>query len=144
MTRSGTDFYVVWVDESNGNFEIYLRRWNGSAWETAGGNSASGGGISNTSGDSRAPTIYVAPNGKVYVAWYDNTTGDYEIYVRGLTGGTWQEVGLSSASAGGISANAGASSHPIVKTSPGNIPVVAWADDSGGNYEIYVLKYPNP
>jgi hypothetical protein len=43
--------YVTWHD-SNMNYEIYVRRWNGSSWEEVGAGSASGGGISNSGGDS--------------------------------------------------------------------------------------------
>ncbi len=38
---------VAWQDGAGGDQEIYLRRWNGTAWEELDG-SASGGGVSNT------------------------------------------------------------------------------------------------
>jgi hypothetical protein len=76
--------YIAWEDDGDGDDEIYVRRWNGSSWEEVGSGSASGGGISNNSGSSRRPALDIAPEpyGTPYVAWYDNSSGDYEIYVR--------------------------------------------------------------
>lgn len=71
---------VAWYDDSSGDNEIYVRRWNGTAWVEMGNGSASGGGISNNSGDSDFPvTAFV--NGRLYVAWEDNSSGNYEVYI---------------------------------------------------------------
>jgi hypothetical protein len=48
----------------------------------AGIGSASGGGISDNSGASYSPSLAIAPDGTPYVAWHDDTNGDYEIYVE--------------------------------------------------------------
>jgi hypothetical protein len=72
---------VAWEDDSGGDREIYVRRWNGSSWEEVGSGSASGGGISDSGGYSYDPSLAVA-DGTPYVAWYDYNGGDYEIYVR--------------------------------------------------------------
>jgi len=52
--------YVAWDDNSDGDAEIYVRRWNGSSWEEVGSGSASGGGISDNSGDSWSPSAAIA------------------------------------------------------------------------------------
>lgn len=46
----------------------------------------------------------ITPDGTPYVAWRD-TSGDWEIYVRRWNGSSWEEVGTSSASGGGVSDN---------------------------------------
>jgi hypothetical protein len=74
--------YVAWQNSGSPDSEIYVRRWSGSAWEEAGAGSASGGGVSDNSSDSRAPVLAVAPDGWLWGAWTDNGDGDYEIYVR--------------------------------------------------------------
>jgi PKD repeat protein len=51
-----------------------------------GAGSATGGGISDNSGDSYFPSVAIAPDGTPYVAWHDNSGGDYEIYVRRWVG----------------------------------------------------------
>jgi len=59
-----------------------VRRWDGSSWEEVGAGSASGGGISDNSGWSGAPSVTITPGGMPYVAWSDYSYGDAEIYVR--------------------------------------------------------------
>jgi len=74
--------YVAWLDNSDGEYEIYVRRWNGSSWKEVGSGSASGGGISDNNSGSVAPAVAIAPDGTSYVAWSDYGGGDAEIYVR--------------------------------------------------------------
>ncbi len=135
--------YVAWKDYSLGfyNHEIYVRRWNGSSWEEVGTGSASGGGISDNSGESVSPSVAIAPDGTPYVAWKDESNGNGEIYVRRWNGNGWEEVGAGSASGGGISDNSGESYVPSVAISPGGTPYVAWYDDSSGDCEIYVRRW---
>ncbi len=80
--------YVAWQDDNSGNKEIYVRHWNGSTWAEVEAGSASGGGISNNSGQSLSPSLAIAPDGTPYVAWEDSSSGSgYEIYVRRWGGG---------------------------------------------------------
>jgi hypothetical protein len=140
VTPDGTP-YIAWHDSSDGDYEIYVRRWNGSSWEEVGAGSASGGGISNNSGNSYYPSMAIAPDGRSYVAWEDWSDGNWEIYVRRWNGSSWEEVGAGSASGGGISNNGGTSQWPSVGVAPDGRPYVAWQDDSGGNFEIYVRHW---
>ena len=67
--------------------EIYLREFSGGTWNELGG-SASGGGLSNTAGDSGSPTLaYHA--GSLFAAWRDNTTGPYDVYAVRYDGAAW-------------------------------------------------------
>jgi hypothetical protein len=134
--------YVAWGDDSGGDSEIYVRRWNGSDWEEVGTDSASGGGISDNSGHSSVPSVAIAPNGTPYVAWGDQLgSANWEIYVRRWNGSDWEEVGTGSASGGGISDNTGGSGWPSLAIAPDGRPYVAWGDDSGGDWEIYVRRW---
>ncbi len=128
---------VAWYDSSLIQREIYGVTWNGSAWVAAGAGSNSGGGISDTAGDSREPNLALGPSGTPYVVWQESVD-NYEIYVRQLRGGVWAEVGAGSASAGGISNTNGQSDYPVIAAAPDGRLFVAWEDESGGDAEIYV------
>ena len=135
--------FVAWADYRSWDYEAYVRRWSGSSWEEVGSGSASGGGISNNSGDAWHPSLAIGPDGHPYVAWVDNSGGDYQVYVRGWSGSSWQEVGLGSASGRGISDSGGNASHPSLAFASDGIPYIAWRDYYSGNAEIYVRRYSN-
>jgi len=73
---------VAWEDGSSGDRQIYVRRWHGGRWEEVGAGSASDDGISDTTGESRLPSIATAANGTRTVAWSDYSSGTRDIYVR--------------------------------------------------------------
>jgi len=135
--------WVAWEDYSswNGIAEIYIRRWSGSSWETVGSGSASGGGISNSSGESYDPSLTIAPDGSAFVAWEDYNVTDKEIYVRRWNGSSWADAGSGSASGGGMSDNAGDSRFPTLAAAPDGSVYIAWQDRSSGENEIYVLRW---
>src|SRR4051812_32244651 len=65
VATDGANIYVAW---ESGASEIFVRRWNGTAWGEVGVGSAAGGGISNNAGHSRFPSIVLAPDGTPVVA----------------------------------------------------------------------------
>jgi hypothetical protein len=133
--------YVAWSDDSAGDSEIYVLRWNGNSWEEVGVGSASEGGISNNNGSSGQPSLAVAPDGIPYVAWCDDSAGDSEIYMRRWTGNSWEEIGIGSASEGGISNNASTSYQPSLTVAPDGTLYVAWSDGIAEDSEIYVQHW---
>jgi len=134
--------YVAWDDSSDGDAEIYVRRWSGSAWNGVGFESASGGGISDNSGASTKASLAISSDGVLYVAWEDESNGESQIYVRRWNGSWWQEVGTSSATVGGISDSSGGSYEPSLAIHPtSGEPWVAWSDFSAGDAEIYVRRW---
>jgi|GEM_PF-952180 len=137
---------VAWVDSSSSSNEIYIRRWNpvGGTWDEIGAGSASSGGISNNSGDSGRPSLALDSYGNPVVAWYDNSSGNYEIYIKRWTGNGWVEIGYGSTSGGGISVDSGISEWPYLALDAYSNPLVAWDDDTSGDNEIYVKRWqPN-
>jgi hypothetical protein len=132
--------YVAWASLSDGDYDIYVRRWNGSSWEEVGVGSATGGGISDNSGQSWYPSVAIDLFGTPYVAWHDDSGANNEVYVRRWNGSSWEEVGVGSATGGGISDNSGQSTYPAIATAPSGTPYVAWDDDSSGD-EIYVRRW---
>ena len=113
----------------------------GAGWQPVGANSASGGGISNNSGDSVWPSLAVGPDGNPWVAWHDDTPNKTEIYVRRWTGTAWEQVGASSATGGGISNNKGDSRFVDLHVAANGQAFAAWTDSSAGNSEVYLRQW---
>ncbi len=136
--------FVAWYDysDSGGDAEIYVRRWDGDSWNEVGTGSASGGGVSNNNGLSIHPDIAAAPDGTIFIAWADGSSGNQEIYVRQWDGSQWAEIGEHSASGQGISDNTGLSTSPSLAVDPDGIPYVAWSDlSSGSAAAVYVRRW---
>ena len=73
---------VVWGYNINSyNREIYLKQWNGNEWEEL-DNSASEGGISNSSGLSMSPSIAINSSGNPVVAWSEESDLYSSIYIK--------------------------------------------------------------
>lgn len=109
-------------------------------WLPVGTGSASDGGISDNSGYSGFPALAIAPNGMPYAVWEDASNGNNEIYARAWNGSHWEEVGIGSASGGGISNTPGRSQVPDIAIAPDGTPYVTWVDSTNG-YEIYVRAW---
>ncbi len=134
---------IAWEDTSDGDPEIYVRRWDGLDWVAMGTGSDSGGGISDNNDDSFNPSVATAPDGSAIIAWEDYSPIVPEIYVRRWNGEAWVEMGTHSASGRGISYNPGTSNLPLVAVSPDGTAIVTWVDfsDEGENPDIYVLRW---
>ena len=137
--------YVVW-DNFEGypstDHRIYIRRWNGAAWQEVGNDSAGGGGLSQGFGSAFTPAI--TPGGTPYVAWYQafGGSGIADIYVRRWNGSHWEEAGLGSASGMGISGTTAARDPSLAVSIDGTV-YAAWRDHNfdGSFPEIYVRQY---
>ncbi len=139
---------VAWqdVDDVNGDADIYVRRFEAGAWAEMAA-SGTGSGISTTlNNSSTGPSVEINPvGGQPGVAWVEFSLGDFEIFFRefdpaALPAATW----LQRASSGqnqGVSGNGGVSLQPSLAYDPAGQPVIAWADNSSGNYEIYVRRF---
>jgi hypothetical protein len=119
--------YVVWTDNVSGDPNICFKR------STDGGATWSGiTRLSWTTGLSYNPRVAAGSGGSVHVVWYDNVTGNSEIYYKRSTDGGASWSGLTR-----LTWNAEWSSNPdITAVNSGKIHVVWW-DESPGNYEIF-------
>ncbi|MCB9135099.1 MAG: hypothetical protein H6636_06710 [Anaerolineales bacterium] len=140
--------YVVWTGKSEQDLsrpgEIYVQAWDGSSWGEVGEGSASGEGISQGGELSIFPSIAIAPDGTVYVAWGELLDNGFsaQIYIKAWDGENWLEVGEGSASGNGIS-QAFYSTFPSVAIAPDGTPYVAWqdADPWGSSSSIFVRAW---
>jgi hypothetical protein len=120
------DIYVVWCDETPGNREIFFKR------STDGGASWSANKrLTWTSGSSNSPAIAVNGTGNLYIVWYDNTSGNMEIYFKESTDG-----GASWSANKRLTWNSGGSYHPALAAESSDRLHLVWDDETSGS-EIY-------
>jgi hypothetical protein len=122
---------VAWSEKTSdkGYSEIYLRRWDGSAWFEL-DSSASLGGVSQTPlQTSFAPSLALDGSDYPVVAWADYYAGTYRILLRRWNGGAWTDH-LGSGTGYGLSGSAVGCSVPSVALDPQGNPIVAWQQNT--------------
>jgi hypothetical protein len=131
VATSGNNMYIVWEDDTSGNFEILYRR------STDGGANFGENGVainlSNNAGTSTIPFVAASGN-NVYIVWEDNTPGNPEILYRRSTDG-----GANFGATVNLSNNALSSLDPAIAASGNNVYVV-WYDNTPSNFEILYRK----
>jgi hypothetical protein len=128
--------YVVWQDERNGNIDIYAQRLNanGSALWTADGVP-----VCVTTGSQEMPQIDADIFG-AYIAWKDNRSGNYDIYVQRVAPG-----GTASWTANGVAVCTAANTQElpdIIPTGYGGT-ILAWQDYRGGSSPAVYMHHIN-
>jgi hypothetical protein len=129
--------WVAWSEETATDWEIYVKWFDASSWTGWG----SGGGISDTPGDSKFPSLALDSLGRPYVAWTEYVTSTTQIYVKRFDGSNWVEVGSGSASDGGVSTSAHGASDPAVALDDADTPYLAWQDSAATHLDIYVRRF---
>ena len=130
VTSSG-DIHVVWDDDTPGNKEIYYKK------STDGGDTwTASKRITWTPGASMYSGIAVDSTGQLHVVWYENVSGNNEIYYSRSTDG-----GASWSPGQRLTWNSGSSTFPAISAdTSGNVHMV-WYDDTPGNVEVYYKKF---
>lgn len=133
---SGQDVYVVWEDERDGdllNHNIYV-----SVSRDGGQEFAAEDVLLDADVDGAAMSLgprAVAVGEDVYVAWFDNTDGAYDIRVQAShnSGRDWMN---DAARADSDEAGSAYSAWPSIAATESSV-VVAWEDSRGGANDIY-------
>ncbi len=122
---SGSNVYVVWVDHTPRNWDIFFRASNDNG--ATFGNTIN---LSNNVGDSSnpkrsdAPQIAVSSN-NVYVVWVDHTPRNWDIFFRASN-----DNGATFGNTVNLSNNSGESGRPQIAVSGNNVYVVwQYSDD---------------
>jgi hypothetical protein len=121
------NLHVVWFCAAAGNWEIYYKK------STDGGTSwTPSQRLTWNSGVSFYPVISVDSLHNPYVAWFDDTSGNFEICFRMSSDGgtTWR-------SAKRLSQTSGKSEDPAIAVAASGHLHLVWQDDTPGNSEIY-------
>ena len=136
---------IAWQDLTSGNYEIYLKRWNGNAWEEI-DSSAKQGGVSQTlTGLSVNPAVALEKSGNPVIAWEERFGANSDVYTRrlnaGRRGGKWEDVGGKSGFHGGMGGKVGRSAFPSMVLDGRDRPVIAWQDSLSGPFQIFLRTW---
>ena len=112
--------YVVWEDETPGNFDVFFRASQGLGTIN----------VSNNTGFSQNPQIAASGN-NVYVTWEDTTPGNRDIFFA-----VSNNNGVSFGTPINISNSPGSSTDPQIAASGNNV-YVTWEDTTPGNRDIF-------
>lgn len=119
---------VAWLQGEVLASNVFVKRWNGTAWEALGGSL------------NRTPDRYLAATrlklnaqGQPTVAWLEDLNGKDALYVSRWDGQQWQALG------GPISANY--ASGPALALDAGGQPVLAWVEERSGVGQIHLARW---
>ncbi len=129
LAAAGNEVYLVWEDNSLGNFEVFLdKSTNDGTTFTVPVN------VSNDTGDSGTPQLIVSGQ-NLYLVWMDNTPGNFDVMFSKSV-----NDGLTFSRPVNISGNAADSGYPQFTVS-GNSIYATWTNEiSGNNYDILFAK----
>jgi hypothetical protein len=141
IAASGSNVYVSWWDNrTTGNNEIFFARStdNGQTFDEPVN-------LSNSTGGS-ADNQITAQDNNVHIVWWDNKTGNWEVYSRTSTddGETFgepvrlQSVGNSTFRLAAPQANV--TSVDTILAASGNNEYVVWWDDKTGNWDVLFAR----
>ncbi len=125
IALEGDEAHVVWIDEGDGDPDVYYRHFNGASWEPEQEISTDSGNEADS-----FPSIAVE-NGEVHIVWHDEGDGDPDIYYRHFNGTDWEpELEISS------DLGTENQTFPSIAGENGRIHVV-WMDEADGDCDIY-------
>ncbi|HMK32253.1 MAG TPA: hypothetical protein VK431_01375, partial [Nitrosopumilaceae archaeon] len=128
IIASGNDVYVVWMDDTPGNYDVFVAKSTDNA--STFGKPVN---VSNNTSDSGYQQMAIYKN-NLYVAWTDTiSNSNYDVLFSKSTDG-----GATFTTPVNVSKNAGASGWPQIAVS-GNIYVM-WEDTTAGNFDILISK----
>jgi hypothetical protein len=127
---------VAWEEDNGSNRDIYVKRWNGTAWTNYG----TGTPLDKSAANSATqPSLVLDSTNRPYVAWTERVGTTNNIYVKRWTGTAWAFVGGSTGLDFSLSNEA---IFPSLAIGSDNKPVVAWAEENTTtfNANIYVKR----
>lgn len=136
LTSSGNPV-VAWSESDGSSRNIYVKRWDGSAWTQVGGKLD----VSSAQ-NAFTPAIALDSSGNPVVAWNEAGTGSAgSVYVKRWNGAVWAQIGFDALD---VNTNATiGTGGPSLALEAGSNPVVAWNDFDGTSYNAHVKRWNN-
>jgi len=126
---SNGNIWIVWQAGSTGSRNIYIAK------QPAGANAfESSIQITDDPYDQCNPAIAIDSNDKLYLAWQDNSKGNWDVWFSSSTDGVnfSQAVKVANTNANQTNPVLAVDSHAPTRI------YIAWQDDRKGNYDIYI------
>ena len=144
LTDVGGVPYVAWIEGAGGTDQVRVARLNaaGTGWDKVGAVVSPASPINLAPSRDAAGVSIATVGGVPYVAWTEFDGTNYEVRVARPTadGNAWERVGIALNPASPLNNSAGRSARQPVIASVGGLPVVAWAETDGTNYELRVAR----
>jgi len=132
---SAGDFTICWVDNRSGNYDIYAQRYNSS-----GGSVGPNFRVNDDLGTSSNwwPSVAMDTDGDFVICWYDERTGDYDIYAQRYNS-SGDPVGANFR----VSDDQGTTyqGYPSIAMDTDGDFVICWEDQRSGDEDIYAQRY---
>jgi len=132
---SAGDFTICWADQRSGNPDIYAQRYNSS-----GGAVGVNFRVNDDLGTSSNwwPSVAIDTDGDFVICWYDERTGDYDIYAQRYNS-SGDTVGANFR----VSDDQGTTSQwePSIAMDANGDFVICWCDYRSGDGDIYAQRY---
>ncbi len=117
--------YVVWQDNRNGTWDIYV------STSTGGTSWSAEQRVTDTNDNQINPAIVVDNLNRVYVVWQDDRNGNQDIYAANSSNG------FLTATVSQITSNSSDQIEPAIAVGPSNTVYVIWTDIRSGSSDIY-------
>ena len=126
---SGTP-YATWFEFNGHDYSVYVKRWNGTAWEVLGDVLDL-----NPSQDAAYPVI-IWRNEHLLVSWFEMGETVDDIYIKEWKNNTWQSLNAPKVS------SATYASYPSLELDAQGYPVLAWRESGkyGQDSHVYVQR----
>ena len=114
---------VAWTTGNSYWASVFVARFDGTSWVEMGAGALGDTGVSGGAGLAASPQLALDATGKPVVAWSDDSSGNFEVYVRRFDGTSWAELSAGSARGAGVSNSTGSSMYPSVAVGGGEARV---------------------